>query len=96
MKLTNGKVFTSKLVGTGPSSYEKNFYRAGVPQNLRNTGVTELKLDLPFAKTDLTVQHNDDEVRKMAMNLLSRGGGEQATDVTHTPALPLANSSKVL
>jgi len=33
-----GKVFTSKYVGTGPSSYKKN-YRAAVLQRLRNTGV---------------------------------------------------------
>ena len=26
--LKNGKVFTSKFVGTGPSSYEKRIYRA--------------------------------------------------------------------
>jgi hypothetical protein len=26
----NGKVFTSKSVGTGPSSYEKRIYRAAV------------------------------------------------------------------
>jgi len=26
----NGKVFTSKSVGTGPSSYEKRMYRAAV------------------------------------------------------------------
>ena len=30
-----GKVFTSKIVGTGPSSYEKRIYRAAVSQNLR-------------------------------------------------------------
>jgi len=33
-----GKVFTSKFVGTGPSSYEKKNYRAAVSQRLRNTG----------------------------------------------------------
>ena len=33
----NGKVFTSKSVGTGPSSYEKRIYRAAVSQRLRNT-----------------------------------------------------------
>ena len=33
-----GKVFTSKFVGTGPSSYEKRIYRAAVSQRLRNTG----------------------------------------------------------
>ena len=37
MKLKNGKVFTSKFVGTGPSSYEKRIYRAAVSQRLRNT-----------------------------------------------------------
>jgi hypothetical protein len=34
-----GKVFTSKFVGTGPSSYEKRMYRDAVSQMLRNTGV---------------------------------------------------------
>ena len=32
----NGKVFTSKLVGTGPSSYGKRIYWAAVSQRLRN------------------------------------------------------------
>ena len=35
----NGKVFTSKFVGTGPSSYEKRIYRDTVSQRLRNTAV---------------------------------------------------------
>jgi len=33
------KLFTSKSVGTGPSSYEKSIYRAAVSQRLRNTVV---------------------------------------------------------
>ena len=37
--LKNGKVFTSKFVGTGPSSYAKSIYRAAVSQRLRNTGL---------------------------------------------------------
>ena len=32
-----GKVFMSKFVGTGPSSYKKRIYRAAVSQRLRNT-----------------------------------------------------------
>ena len=32
-----GEVFTSKFVGTGPSSYKKRIYRAAVSQRLRNT-----------------------------------------------------------
>jgi len=39
----NGKVLTSKYVGTGPSSYEKWIYRAAVSQMLRNSD-----LDTPF------------------------------------------------
>ena len=34
-----GKVFSSKFVGTGPSSYNKRIYRATVSQRLRNTAV---------------------------------------------------------
>ena len=37
-----GKVFTSKFVGTGPSSYKKRIYQAVVPQRLRNTGLDRL------------------------------------------------------
>ena len=36
-----GKVFTSKFVGTGPSSYEKRIYGPVVSQRLRNTGLEE-------------------------------------------------------
>jgi len=36
------KVFTSKFVGTGPSSYEKRIYRAAVSQRLRNTATEYL------------------------------------------------------
>jgi len=39
MNLKKGKVFTSKFVGTGPSSYEKIINRAVVSRRLRNTGV---------------------------------------------------------
>ena len=35
----NGKVFTSKFVGTRPSTYEKRVYRAAVSQVLRNTAL---------------------------------------------------------
>ena len=35
----SGKVFTSKFVGPGPSSYEKRIYQAAASQRLRNTAV---------------------------------------------------------
>ena len=37
-----GKIFTSKSVGTGPSSFEKRIYRAAVSQRLRNTALWDL------------------------------------------------------
>jgi hypothetical protein len=36
-----GKVFTTKFVGTGPSSYEKRIYGAAVSQRLRNTALDD-------------------------------------------------------
>ena len=36
----NGKVFTSKSVGTGPSSYEKRIYRTAVSQRVTDTSLT--------------------------------------------------------
>ena len=39
-----GKVFTSKFVGTGPSSYKKRIYRAAVSQRLRNTALDDVKI----------------------------------------------------
>jgi len=44
MNLKNGKVFTIKFVGTGPSSYEKRIYRAVVSQGLRNTDIEGEKI----------------------------------------------------
>jgi len=37
-----GTVFTSKFVGTEPSSYEKRIYRAAVSQMLTNTGLRNI------------------------------------------------------
>jgi len=37
----NGKVFMSKPVGTGPSSYVKRIYQAAVSQRLRNTALEQ-------------------------------------------------------
>jgi len=38
-----GKVFTSKCVGTGPSSYEKRIYQVAVSKMLRNTGIYDAR-----------------------------------------------------
>jgi hypothetical protein len=44
-----GKVFTSKFVGTGPSSYKKRIYRAVVSQRLRNTVLEHCTLKIVCA-----------------------------------------------
>jgi hypothetical protein len=38
----NGKVFMSKFVGTGPTSYEKRIYWAAVSQRLRNSALENI------------------------------------------------------
>ena len=43
----NGKVLTSKSVGTGPSSYEKRIYWAAVSQRLRDTDLDYYVEDTP-------------------------------------------------
>jgi len=37
-----GTLFTSKFVGTGPSSYKKIIYWAAVSQRLKNTGLEHI------------------------------------------------------
>jgi hypothetical protein len=49
-----GKVFTSKFVGTGPSSSEKIIYRAAVSQRLRNTGLYASTIRVPLPPSDNT------------------------------------------
>jgi hypothetical protein len=56
MNLKNRKVFTSKFVGTGPSSYEKRIYRAAVSQRLRNTA---LYITLSFLDATVKVIFSD-------------------------------------
>jgi len=58
----NGKVFTSKSVGTGPSSYEKIIYRAAVSQRLRNNDIdrpsVHVKSVYMYAKSVLPSHQN--------------------------------------
>jgi len=43
-----GKVFMSKFVWTGPSSYEKRIYRAVVSQRLINTALNHVFHNGPY------------------------------------------------
>ena len=52
-----GKVFTSKSVRTGASSYGKRIYRAAVSQRLRNTGL-ELKHKLNWSTKFITANNS--------------------------------------
>ena len=51
----NGKVFTSKSVGTGPSSFEKRIYRAAVSQRLRNTDLMQKLLLRDWTQGEVSV-----------------------------------------
>jgi len=53
-----GKVFTSKFVGTGPSSYKKCIYRAAVSQRLRNTDVHDSRIR-NFRRNAVVMKVND-------------------------------------
>jgi len=48
-----GKVFMSKFVRIGPSSYKKRIYQAAVSQRLRNTGLAKHR----SYKTRLSASH---------------------------------------
>ena len=61
-----GKVFTSKFVGTGPSSYEQRIYRAAVSQRLRNTGLYE-------------TEHVVKQISILLSNRFSRNNQQDAT-----------------
>jgi len=50
LKKKIGNLFTSKFVGTGPSSYKKEFW-AVVSQSLRNTPLTTTLLQAPTVIT---------------------------------------------
>jgi len=60
LKKKIGKLFTSKFVGTGPSSYKKRIYRAAVSQRLRNTG---LEHAYPLTTAALFLNHGSAEHR---------------------------------
>ena len=51
-----GRVFTSKFVGTGPSSYKKRIYRAAASQRLRNAALVGLDL-LVFGVSRPQIHH---------------------------------------
>jgi hypothetical protein len=55
-----GKVFTSKFVGAGPSSYKKRIYRAAVSQRLRNTALYDGKLQPLHGKSSPNIGQTHD------------------------------------
>ena len=60
----NGKVFTSKFVGTGPSSYGKSIYRPAVPQRLRNTGLDLTAKNSNFCVSRQSAWHTHVDFKK--------------------------------
>ena len=64
-----GKVFTSKFVGTGPSSYKKRIYRAAVSQRLRNTALNN-KRDGLWTMEYTELQNHSSLVTGVCLHLL--------------------------
>jgi len=72
-----GKVFTSKFVGTGPSSYEKRIYRAAVLQRLRNThSVPKVNNTGYFWKAVITMGMTEKQFRQC----INRGSTKTVND----------------
>ena len=68
LKKKFGKVFTSKSVGTGPSSYKKRIYRAADSQRLRNTAIDDVTEDNSVnTKTCAARQHEGEEQNVQAL-----------------------------
>ena len=53
-----GKVFTSKFVGTGPSSYKKRIYQAAVSQRFRNTALKRAASGTGLHLSRLIINYN--------------------------------------
>ena len=79
-----GKVFTSKFVGTGPSSYKKRIYRAAVLQRLRNTGIDQLcqrpqRRNSQQTRSALRTQFANSALRVATVATVTTGTVEEAT-----------------
>jgi len=57
MNLKNGKLFMSKFVGTGPSSYDKRIYLGAFSQGLWNTGIVYFTCSSMSSHRLLIVKH---------------------------------------
>ena len=75
LKKKIGKVFTSKSVGTGPSSYERRIYRAAISQRLRKTGLSVVPFfvipDDKVLKKKRNVRYNRNVLPSESVRILS-------------------------
>ena len=73
----NGKVFTSKSVGTGRSSYDKRIYRAAVSQRLRNTALAHWGL----LRQKKYLRHVRDEAQHLSFSLVRNNRDQKHTKI---------------
>ena len=92
MYVKNGKAFTSKSVGTGPSSYEKRIYRAAVSQGLRNTGLyADCRSEPNKGKGHPVIGHEGPEREQRDNSILNIGAGwGWVVNATSRPLYPRA------
>ena len=80
----NGKVFTSKFVGTGSSSYEKRIYQAAVSRRLRNTvleGVTPRSFVPQTFQTKLLYPPSVQKKECLALKMEAVGSSETSVPI---------------
>ena len=77
-----GKVFTSKFVGTGPSSYEKSIYRGVVSQRLRNTDLDKGKYPKESSAVKLHLNASTENKKKYS-NLIKYHFLNRPTSTRH-------------
>ena len=63
-----GKVFTSKFVGNGPSSYKKRIYRAAVSQRLRNTALLYIRKNISHSTYMLSMKMGAERISEMMVS----------------------------
>jgi len=80
-----GKVFSSKFVGTGPSSYKKRIYRAAFSQTLRKTDLGYSQLVTSLLSSENILRHPSSPASLTyilpAPNLLHASGMNSISDL---------------
>jgi len=86
-ELGNGKAYTSKYVGTGPSSYEKRIYRAAISQRLRNSALyADCRSELNKGKVHPVIGHEGPEREQTESSILNMPHRIRTYSIVQSPS----------